>query len=183
MNGVCIVVGALCFILAGLVGSDYLATSISTDGMAMLATSGEDSNGSFTSRVMTLHPAQMSRSAFGDGELSEELSVQGSGPVLFDEFGSARMQPVRIDERCSFLQQYTDHGLKEASRYLSGILYSGSYESSRQIGKEFSGMTGVNGSGMVVLGSQILGNRSLMSQGFVSGNLSVRDMFRYGGRL
>ena len=183
MKGYYIIAGALCFLLAGLVGSDYLATSISTDGTAILATSGENTNGSFASRVMTLDPAQLSRTVTANEDLFQELTVQGKGPVLFAEYGSDRTQPLRTDERCSFLQQYMDQGLGEASRYLSGILGSGTYASSQRIGDGLDGMSDVNGTGMVVLGSEILGNRSLLSHGFVSGNFSARDIFRYGGRL
>ncbi|WP_394698595.1 hypothetical protein [uncultured Methanospirillum sp.] len=41
----------------------------------------------------------------------------------------------------------------------------------------------MNGSGLVAFGSAGSGNRSLKTRGFVSGNLSVQDIFRYGGRV
>jgi hypothetical protein len=131
---------------------------------------------------MTLDPAELSRSVTANEELFQELVVQGKGPVLFADYGSDRTQPVRTVERCSFLQQYTDQGLGEASRSLSGILGSGTYASSQRIGDGLDGMSDVKGTGMVVLGSEILENRSLKSHGFVSGNFSARDIFRYGGR-
>ncbi len=83
----CVAVGLVCLILAGLAGADYLATSISTDGTAMLATSGSDLNGSFVSRVMGVDATRMVRTVSGD-ENEQDLAVSGTGPVLVSDFAS-----------------------------------------------------------------------------------------------
>jgi hypothetical protein len=48
------------------VGADFASTSISTDETAMLASSENNENGSFASRVMSVGNSQMSRTITGD---------------------------------------------------------------------------------------------------------------------
>ncbi|WP_319579661.1 hypothetical protein [uncultured Methanospirillum sp.] len=178
----CVAVGLICLILAGLAGADYLATSISTDGSAMLATSGSDQNGSFVSRVMGVDAARLVRTVSGDDGV-HDLVVSGSGPVLVSDFASTLLRNPEIRDRCIFLDAGSDRSLGEASVYTSGILQKGEYDASRAIGTDLSGETQVNGSGLLAFGSVGSGNRSLKTRGFVSGNLSVQDFFRYGGRV
>ena len=48
------------------------------------------------------------------------------------------------------------------------------------------GLTGgmdVNGSGMMSFGSQMAGNSTMRSSGFVSGNMTIHDFVKYGGKL
>ena len=49
MNWKFILSGGVFLVLAGLVGADFVSTSISTDGTMMLASSGNTENGSFAS--------------------------------------------------------------------------------------------------------------------------------------
>jgi len=178
----CVAVGLVCLILAGLAGADYLATSISTDGTAMLATSGSDLNGSFVSRVMGVDATRMVRTVSGD-ENEQDLVVSGTGPVLVSDFASMLVKNPEIKDRCIFIDSGGDRSLGEPSVYTSGILEQGEYDVSRAFGSDLSGETRMNGSGMVAFGSAGSGNRSLKTRGFVSGNLSVQDLFRYGGRI
>ena len=183
MNGGCIIAGAVCFIIAGLVGADYLATSINTDGSVMLATSGSDANGSFASRTLALDSAQVSRSFTGSDEMNADLSVRAAGPVLLSDYASGVLGQDEIRKLCTFLDMPSYQQTREASLFLSGIVDQGEYETSRTIGSGLAGISGVNGTGLMIFGSQGQGNRSLQSHGFVSGNMSVRDIVRYGGKL
>jgi hypothetical protein len=36
---------------------------------------------------------------------------------------------------------------------------------------------------MMSFGSQVIGNDTMRSSGFVSGNMTIRDFVRYGGRV
>nr|WP_319538408.1 hypothetical protein [uncultured Methanospirillum sp.] len=54
MNWKFILSGGVFLVLAGLVGGDFVSTSISTDGTVMPASSGNTENGSFASRVMAV---------------------------------------------------------------------------------------------------------------------------------
>ena len=182
MNGVFLVAGIFFLLFAAVSGAGYIATTISTDGSAFLSTSGSDANGSFTSRALTVDTARLARTVSGD-QTGSDLVVSGTGPVLVSDFASVLMREPEIRERCMFLSAGGDRSLGEASVYTSGILHGGEFELSRKIGAELSGETRVNGSGLVALGFQGSGNRSLVSRGFVSGNMTVQDLFRYGGRL
>jgi len=177
-----LIAGLVCIIFAGLAGADYLATSISTDGSVMLTTSGSYPNGSFSSRAMALDSAHLVRTFPGD-ESGEDLVVSASGPVLFSDYASASVTGPEIMDHCMFLKETGERSLGEASVFTSGILHGGEYEISRDTGSDFSGETQVNGSGLLAFGFQGLWNRTLDSRGFVSGNMSVQDLFRYGGRV
>ncbi len=180
MKGGFLVAGIICLLFAVVSGAGYIATTISTDGSAFLSTSGSDINGSFTSRALTVDASRLARTVSGD-EIESELVVSGTGPVLVSDFASAIMREPDIRERCMFLTAGGDRPLGEASVYTSGILHGGEYELSRDIGADLSGETRVNGSGLVAFGFQGFGNRSLVSRGFVSGNMTMQDLFRYGG--
>ncbi|MDD1728312.1 MAG: hypothetical protein LUQ50_04480 [Methanospirillum sp.] len=183
MKALLLVAGSICLVLAGIAGADYLATTISTDGSVMLATAGSDENGSFVSRAMALDSAQVSRSVSGEDEMQSDLSVRGSGPILFSDSTFGILKRPDIREICDLFSIPYDHETGEASMYSSGILQQGTYSIMRSTGSDLFGMTTVNGSGMMLLGSQTQGNRSMESRGFVSGNMSVSDLVRYGGRL
>jgi hypothetical protein len=84
---------------------------------------------------------------------------------------------------CIFLTESRVQAAQVADLYSVGILRNRSYEISRVVGSGLTGGTVVNGSGMVGFGSQSEGNNTLKTRGFVSGNMSVRDFGRFGGRL
>ncbi|MDD1730420.1 MAG: hypothetical protein LUQ50_15300 [Methanospirillum sp.] len=176
------VVGMTFAILIGLAGADLIATTISTDGSALLSTSGSDANGSFASRVMTVDTARLVRTVPGD-ESGDDLVVSGSGPVLFSDFASALLMGSEVWDRCRFLDTVSDRSPGEVSVYTAGILQGGEFDASRTIDSGLSGATRVNGSGLFAFGFQETGNRSLKSRGFVTGNMSVQDLFRYGGKV
>ncbi len=183
MKTLLLVAGSICLVLAGLACADYLATTISTDGSVMLATAGSDENGSFVSRAMALDSTQVSRSVSGEEEMRSDLTVRGSGPILFSDSTFGILKRPDIRDICEFFSIPYDHDTGEAFVYSSGILKGGNYSIMRSTGSDLFGMTTVNGSGMVLLGSQTYGNRSMESRGFVSGNMSVSDLVRYGGSM
>jgi len=177
-----LVAGIFCLLFAVVSGAGFIATTISTDGSAFLSTSGSNTNGSFDSRALTVDAAHLARTVSGD-ETESDLVVSGTGPVLVSDFASVLMREPDIRERCMFLTAGGDRSLGEASVYTSGILHGGEYELSRDIGADLSGETRVNGSGLLAFGFQDSGDQSLVSRGFVSGNMTVQDLFRYGGRI
>lgn len=177
-----LVAGLVCLLFAAFTGADFIATTISTDGSALLWTSGSDANGSFAQHVMTVDESRLIRTVSGD-ETGNEMVVSGSGPVLVSDFASAIMKGSEIRDRCMFLDAGVERSLGDASVYVSGILKDGEYDSSRVISSGLSGETRVNGSGLLAFGFTESGNRSMKSRGFVSGNMSVQDLFRYGGRI
>ncbi|MDD1730080.1 MAG: hypothetical protein LUQ50_13545 [Methanospirillum sp.] len=180
----CVAVGLVCLILAGLAGADYLATSVSTDGSVMLATSGSDQNGSFVSRVMGVDAVRLVRAVSGGEEMATDLIIKGSGPILASDYASSKGIPVMMDEiACTFLTDSRVQAGKESDLYTVGMLQNGSYEISRVVGSGLTGGTVVNGSSMVGFGSQTNGNTTQKTRGFVAGNLSLNDLVRYGGRL
>ncbi|WP_319578178.1 hypothetical protein [uncultured Methanospirillum sp.] len=84
---------------------------------------------------------------------------------------------------CTFLTESRVQAAQVSDLYTTGMLQNGSYEISRVVGSGLTGGTVVNGSGMLGFGSQSEGNDTLKTRGFVSGNMSVRDFVKYGGRL
>jgi len=112
-----------------------------------------------------------------------DLAISGSGPVLVSDVASAVLKSNEVRDRCVFLDDEGERPVGEASVYTSGILHGGEFDVSRAIGPDLSGETLVNGSGLMAFGSFVSGNRSLRSRGFVSGNLTVEDLFRFGGRI
>jgi len=177
------IIGLVCLILAGLAGADYLSTTISTDGSVMLATAGSDANGSFASRALALDRAEVHRSVSGGAETESDLSVRSAGPVLFSDFASAMWKGSDLSRVCALLRSQDDVNDGEVSVYSSGIIKKGEVDTVRLVGNGLIGQTSVNGTGLLILGSQSRSNRSLENRGFVSGNMSVQDLIRYGLRL
>ena len=98
------------------------------------------------------------------------------------DFASGKRTSLSDILVCAFITQMQKQE-QESELYTMGILNKGSYAASRVIGPGLTGGTDVNGSGMMSLGSQTVGNNTLRSSGFVSGNMTIRDFVRYGGRL
>ncbi|HWQ64079.1 MAG TPA: hypothetical protein VN429_06650 [Methanospirillum sp.] len=182
MKGEYLAIALICLVISGLAGADYLATTISTDGSVMLASAGSDENGSFASRVMASDKAEVHRSVSGSDETESDLIVRSAGPMLFSDFASAIWKGSDLNRVCALLRSPDDLNDGKVSVYSSGII-KGEVDTVRQVGNGLSGQTSANGTGLLVLGSQSESNRSLGSRGFVSGNMSVQDMIRYGGRL
>jgi hypothetical protein len=177
------IAGIVCIVFAGLCGAEYLATSIQTDGLAVLKTSGVDANGSLVSRAMAMDEARITRTVSAENEMESELSVRSKGPVLFSEFASSKIPAPEIHEFCTFLLQFEQETSQESAQYASGVMQQGAIDLTHTVGPGISALTSVNGSGLLVLGSRNQENQSLTSHGFVSGNMSVSDLVRYGGRL
>jgi len=172
----------MCLLLAGPLCADLIATSISTDGSVMLKTTGSDENGSFASRILSCDESRVSRTTGDESGLDEDLTVRSSGPTLFSGYADALLSTSGIKTICALLDTpQVPEGSAEV--YTSGIIQGGGYSSSHTIGPGLSGMTAVNGTGLLLLGSGEEGNRTLRSAGFVSGNMSVQDMVKYGVKI
>ena len=182
MKGEYLALALICLAILGLAGADYLATTISTDGSVMLASAGSDANGSFASRVMASDRAEVHRSVSGSDETESDLTIRSAGPMLFSDFASVILKGSDLNKVCTLFAGQDDRNDGEVSVYSSGII-KGEVDTVRQVGSGFSGQTSVNGTGLLVFGSQSESNRSLENRGFVSGNMSVQDLFRFGGRL
>ncbi|MDD1730470.1 MAG: hypothetical protein LUQ50_15555 [Methanospirillum sp.] len=169
--------GSLLLILASFTGAEYLGTTISTDGTLLLSGSGENPNGSFASRVMTVGVSELSRIITGE-ESGIGLSVQGAGPVLFSDYTTGTTLPPAAPV-CVFLTADRIHAGNRADLFTSGILGHGTYTMTRVPGPGLSGETLVNGTGIALLGSGAEGNDTTRSAGFVSGNMTVHDLVRF----
>ena len=177
-----LIAALLCLLLAGPLCADLIATSISTDGSMMLKTTGSDENGSFESRVLSRDESVVSRTAGDESSLDDELTVRSSGPTLFSGYADALLSTSGMKTICALLETPLEtEGSAEA--YTSGIIQGGGYTSSQTIGPGLSGMTAVNGTGLLLLGSGTDGNRTLRTAGFVSGNMSVQDIVKYGVKI
>ncbi|PWR69704.1 hypothetical protein [Methanospirillum lacunae] len=176
MRRCALVLGSLFVILASLTGAEYLGTTISTDGTILLSGSGEDANGSFASRVITVGVSELSRIITGE-ESGVGISVTGAGQALFSDYTTGNsvspLTPV-----CVFLTRDSVTGDSRADLFTSGILEHGVYTMSRVSGSGLSGETLVNGTGLMILGSEIQGNDTTGSEGFVSGNMTIHDLVR-----
>jgi len=177
-----VLVAFLCLLLAGPLCADLIATSISTDGSVMLKTTGSDENGSFASLILSRDEARVSRTTGDESGLDEELTVRSSGPTLFRGYADALLSTSGIKTICALLDTPHETG-GSAEAHVSGIIKGGEYSSSRMIGPGLSDITAVNGSGLLLLGSGDEGNRTLRATGFVSGNMSVQDMVKYGVKI
>jgi hypothetical protein len=82
MNRKFILSGGIFLVLAAFVGADFVSTSISTDGSIMVASSGNNENGSFASRVMSVDSSQLSRTITGDEEYQTDLIVKGKSTTF-----------------------------------------------------------------------------------------------------
>lgn len=177
-----IIAGALCLIFAGFAGAEYLSTAISTDGCVMLTTTGSDENGSFAQREMALDATDLHRSVRGGADMESDLAVRSAGPLLFSDYAAA-LWNSDLPGMCSLIFSPESRDRQRASAYSSGIIRQSEYVTSRSIGEGLSGLTSLNGTGLMVFGSQGETNQTIAGHGFVSGNMSVRDLIRYGGRM
>lgn len=178
-----IIAGAICLIFAGLAGAEYLSTAISTDGCVMLTTAGSDENGSFASREMALGATDLHRSVRGGADMESDLAVRSAGPLLFSDYTAALWDYSDLPGMCSLIFSPESRDRQRAAAYSSGIVRQSEYVTSRSIGEGLSGLTSLNGTGLMVFGSQGEGNRTIAGHGFVSGNMSVRDLVQYGGKV
>lgn len=182
MNWKFVVSGGMFLVLAVLVSADYLGTSILTDGSFVLASSGQTDNGSYASRVMAADASELTRSLTGGESLVSDLVVKSAGPALVSDYASGKAGPVPDPLACVFITHIQEQE-EESELYSMGILNKGMFAASRVVGPGLTGGLDVNGSGMMSFGSQNYGNSSLRSSGFVSGNMTIRDFVKYGGRL
>ena len=182
MNWKLVLSGGMFLVLAGLVGADYVSTTITTDGSFMLASSGQTDNGSYASRVMAEDTSEISRSMSGGENLETGVTVKSSGPILVSDYALGKTLTIPDTIACAFITEMQKQE-QESELYTMGILNKGSYAASRVVGPGLTGGTDVNGSGMMSLGSQMVGNNTMRSSGFVTGNMTIRDFVRYGGRL
>ncbi|HWQ65900.1 MAG TPA: hypothetical protein VN372_03400 [Methanospirillum sp.] len=180
MNSNFVLAGAMCLILAGMAGGDYVVTSIITDGSAMLSSVGSDENDSHASRIMTVDNSVIVGSLSGRESIESDVSVRGSGPILISDYTSSLQSLRGTPIACSFIEQNKVRLLGRSDMFTSGILSRGSYQASRSAGSDLLGSTEMNGTGMVVLGSQSQGNRTWNTRSFVFGNMSARDFVQYG---
>ena len=104
MNWIFLVSGGLFLVLAGLVGADYLSTSIVTDGSFVLASSGQTENGSYASRVMAADESEITRSMTGGESLVSDFSVKSSGPVLVSDYASGKSALIPERLACVFIR-------------------------------------------------------------------------------
>ena len=181
MKGGYVIAGLVFLVLAGLVGADYLTSTVSSDGSILIKTAGSDENGSFESRVMTVDQAALSREISGDGRLASDLTVTGEGPIVVFESASGDISEPDPGA-CLFLTPDRAGKTGKADLMTTGILGHGRNTISRVVDTGLSGETAVNGSGMMSLRSSVFGNTSLSSSGVVAGNMSTRDLVRFGGR-
>ena len=182
MNWNIVITGCLFLVLAGLTGADYISTTITTDGTSLLATHGSTENGSYASRIMTVDTSSVSRALSGGDNLESDVTVKSAGPVLLSDYASGSKYTIPDNARCVFNEWMQRQG-EESEMYSAGILSNGNYSASRVAGSGLTGGTDVNGTGMISIGSQVIGNDSMGSFGFVSGNMTIRDFVRYGGKL
>ena len=184
MNWEYVVSGGLALVLAGLFGAaDYISTSITTDGSFLLASSGQTDNGIYASRVMAADTSEIMRSMTGDDSLAADISVTSSGPILVSDYASGRGVTALPDTIACVFTKYVLNREPESELYSMGILSKGRYATSRVAGPGLTGGMDVNGSGMMSFGSQMAGNSTMRSSGFVSGNMTIHDFVKYGGRL
>lgn len=184
MNWTFIVAGGLFLVLAGLVGAaDYVSTSITTDGSFLLASSGQTGNGSYASRVMAVDASEITRSMSGGDTLAADVSVTSSGPILVSDYASGKGVIPLPDHIACIFTDYLHEREKESELYSMGILSRGRYATSRVASPGLTGGLDVNGSGMISFGSQTMGNISMRSSGFASGNMTIHDFVKYGGKV
>jgi hypothetical protein len=162
---------------------DIISTSISTDGTMILASSGHNENGSFASRIMTTDTSDVSWSISGSETLETDVSVRGTGPILISDYASGVQRGLLDPAVCVFLTEERVQVKGESELFTTGILNRGSYALTRKIDSGLTGGTDVNGSGMMSLGTLVVGNNSLRSSGFVAGNMSIKDFVKYGGKI
>ena len=103
MNWRFIVVGGLFLVLAGLIGADYISTSITTDGSFLLASSGQTENGTYASRVMATDTAEITHAMTRDDSLTADVSVTSAGPIryLIMHQGRVSLLCLIISDGCS----------------------------------------------------------------------------------
>ncbi len=183
MDGRMIAAGLVCVILAGLVAADLVSTTISTDGSVMISTSGGDENHSFASRALALDTSRVNRMVETGEDTVSDLIIRSQGPALFSEYGVSVMNGPDVSSRCAFVDLPRTRESDRISQYVSGILQHGEVDTSQKLSTTISGMTTVNGTGMVLLGSDKQGNQTFTSRAFISGNMSVSDLVRMGARF
>ena len=124
MNWIFLVSGGLFLVLAGLVGADYMSTSIVTDGSFVLASSGQTENGSYASRVMAADASEITRSLTEGESLVSDLSVKSSGPVLVSDYASGKSALIP-DSLARVFIRHIQGQEEESELYTMGILNTG----------------------------------------------------------
>ena len=115
--------------------------------------------------------------------LAADISVTSSGPILVSDYASGRGVTTLPDTIACVFTKYVLNRDLESELYSMGILSKGRYATSRVAGPGLTGGMDVNGSGMMSFGSHVVGNSTMRSSGFVSGNMTIHDFVKYGGKL
>ena len=183
MNITIVLTGCIFLIFAGIAGAEYLSTSISTDGTLILASSGQNENGSFVTRIMAVDESELSRMVTGGEKFQTELSARGSGPILVSDDVTGKEFILTNPATCIFLTDERVRAIQHSNLYTAGILKKGTYVISRNTGSELTGTTEINGTGMMFFGSSTNGNNTMQTSGFASGNMTIRDFIKYGGKI
>jgi hypothetical protein len=135
------------------------------------------------SRIMAADASEITRSITGDDSLAVNISVTSSGTILVSDYASGREVSAFPDNIACVFTKYVLDREPESELYSMGILSKGRYAASRVADPALTGGMDVNGSGMVSFGSHMVGNTTMRSSGFVSGNMTIQDFVKYEGKL
>ncbi|KAF5086905.1 hypothetical protein DSECCO2_51960 [anaerobic digester metagenome] len=154
-----------------------------TDGSFLLAISGQTDNTIYASRVMAADASEITQVLTKDDSLAADISVTSSGPFLVSDYASGRGVTAHPDTIGCVFAKYVLNRKPESELYSMGILSKGRYATSRVTGPGLNGGMDVYGTGMMSFGSHVVGNSTMRSSGFVSGNMTIHDFVKYGGKI
>ena len=175
----------LAAVYGGITEGDLISSTIVCDGVAWVSSSILGENQSYAGSFFTSNIANISRELNTDNGISTTTNIRGSGAVGIDEYASYQATGGGSDnENCVFLVNPDDNSRFDHVDILS-LMDHATYSSRRVLqNNQTTAHTAIDGEGMMVLREgSISQNQSELARVDLIGNMTMSDIFEFGGVL
>ena len=175
--------GCILLLVAGFAGADSISSSILCDGACFVSSSVIGQGTTYAASLFTSSIASIIRDLqVQNGEVRTMTGADAQGPMGIEEYTGQTGNQTQNRMGCVFGIPDNRTMKTDEIRY-SGLLMSGTYASSRDLGSsETAAATMVNGTGIILAraSSQDQTNRTAHSSD-VTGRMNVTEQIIFGG--
>ncbi|WP_319579835.1 hypothetical protein [uncultured Methanospirillum sp.] len=176
-----LVVGFL--VICGVTIGDVLSSSVICDGSYWIHSSIRDSNETYALNLMTTNKAATDRTVHITNGIDSSISTNSTGVLGIDEYFNHLQDLKKIESPVCVFDIQAIPNSKQDEVYVSGLLDSATYASSRstETSDKTSAKTFINGSGLILMDKQS-SNKSVILNDMASihGNMSILDYIEFG---
>jgi len=183
MNGRIFLIVCLILVIIGSAASDSITSSIVSDGAAFVSSSVISAGETYAARLFTSGNGSILRDlTIGpDNGILAGVSAGSRGPIGIDEYSGVISNQTGDNGSCIFILP-VDRVTSSNKVVYTGLLKSGEYYSTRDIDKNLTALTMINGSGMILSRAESGDrNRTISHKSDVSGLLNLSEWIEFGG--